>query len=167
AECKAMKDMDKFDCYPEDGANEQKCNSRGCCWLATKLKRNHDRDIRVPLNTPYCFYPASYPTYKYVNASETAFGSIIFLKRNYQSPYPNDAETLKMVVKYETQDRLHIKITNPLQNRYESPYPEVPIVDKADKNLNYEFIMDERKTGFKILRKSDNTTIFDTTGLRN
>lgn len=82
---------------------------RGCCWLPTKLKSFHTNNT-VPLNTPYCFYPRDFPTYKYLNSSETAFGSIIFVKRSYRSPYPNDVETLKITVKYETQERLHIKV---------------------------------------------------------
>lgn len=111
SECKVVKDINKFDCYPEDGATEEKCNARGCCWSTTKSKRFHNyKNMSVPLNMPYCFYPSNFPTYKYVNASETAFGLVIFLKRNYRTPYPIDAETLKMTVKYETQDRLHIKV---------------------------------------------------------
>lgn len=36
----------------------------------------------------------------------------------------------------------------------------MPIVDKADKDLMYKFVIDEN-AGFKILRKSDNTTMYN------
>lgn len=110
-ECKLVNDIDKFDCYPEDGASEENCIARGCCWVASQFNHIDKVNGTVPLNTPYCFYPANFSTYKYVNVSETAFGLIIFLNRSYRSPYPNDAEILKMIVKYENENRLHVKVS--------------------------------------------------------
>nr|XP_022907549.1 lysosomal alpha-glucosidase-like [Onthophagus taurus] len=163
-QCKIITDSEKFDCYPEDGANQQKCEERGCCWVSKKQQRIRNG---VPLDIPYCFYPGNYPTYKYVNITETAFGLVAFLKRNYRSGYPNDTEVLKMIVKFETDKRLHVKLTDSLVDRFETPYPELPIVDKSSTNLSYNILIDETSTGFKIVRKADNTTIFDTSRLRN
>lgn len=108
-QCRIVEDIDKFDCYPEDGASPENCNLRGCCWSPTKTKYPRG-NLTVPLNTPYCFYPANYPTYKFLNSSETAFGLVVFLKRNYRTAYPNDSEIIQMTVKYETQNRLHVKV---------------------------------------------------------
>lgn len=108
-QCKATKDANRFDCYPEDGASAQKCEARGCCWVPKKSKLKRKK-IDVPLNVPYCFYPPNYQSYKYVNMTYTAYGLEAYLKRSYRSPYPNDVETIKMVVKYETENRLHVKV---------------------------------------------------------
>lgn len=105
SQCKIIKDKDKFDCFPEDGASKEKCEARGCCWMPRKIRKN-----QVPLDVPYCFYPSNFPSYYYENITETAFGLVAFLKRNYRTPFPNDIETIKMIVKYETETRLHIKV---------------------------------------------------------
>lgn len=48
---------------------------------------------------------------------------------------------------------------DPVNSRFEPPYPEVPIVDRAAVNLSYIFEMDLFKPGFKVVRKADNTTM--------
>lgn len=108
-QCKLLSDADKFDCFPDDGANVESCEARGCCWIPAKTKpKNQD----VPLNTPYCFYPPNYNTYNYINVTETGFGLVAFLRRNYRTAYPDDIDVLKMIVKYESENRLHVKVRN-------------------------------------------------------
>ncbi|CAG9860741.1 unnamed protein product [Phyllotreta striolata] len=151
--CKSMTDVNKFDCYPGGAVDQQKCEERGCCWLP--------RSDGVPLNVPYCFYPSNYGGYSVVNVTGTSFGLTAFLKREYSTGYPGDVGVIKMVVKYESETRLRVKIVDPLSNRYECPYPEIPIVDKASINLMYRFEIDTFHRGFKVKRKSDDTIIFD------
>lgn len=105
-QCKLLNDTEKFDCYPEDGANVQACEARGCCWIPHKMKKKLD----VKLDVPYCFYPPNYNSYTYINVTETAYGLTAFLRRKYRSPYPNDVETIKMDVRFETSNRLHVKV---------------------------------------------------------
>ncbi|KAK9880765.1 hypothetical protein WA026_013086 [Henosepilachna vigintioctopunctata] len=119
------------------------------------------------LGVPYCFFANGFPTYNYVNITETAFGLVAFLKRSFRSAYPEDIETIKLVVKYETETRLHIKIIDPLQHRFEPPYPEIPIVDRAASNFKYKLLLDPIKPGFQVIRRSDNTIIFDALEFRN
>ena len=33
ATCTAMRNADRFDCFPQDGANQELCEARGCCWV--------------------------------------------------------------------------------------------------------------------------------------
>lgn len=33
AECSSFGNDDRFDCFPEDGATQEKCEARGCCWV--------------------------------------------------------------------------------------------------------------------------------------
>ncbi|KAJ8950170.1 hypothetical protein NQ314_008023 [Rhamnusium bicolor] len=159
-----LKDSDKFDCFPDDRPNSEGCEARGCCWIPAKTKPNN---LEIPLNVPTCFYPPNYNTYKYINVTETGFGLVAFLRRSYRTAYPDDVEILKMIVKYETENRLHIKIVDPVNFRFEPSYPEVPIVDRAAVNLSYVFEMDIFRPGFKVVRKSDNTIIFDANNFLN
>jgi lysosomal alpha-glucosidase len=161
--CKLTEENDRLDCFPENGANQQGCEARGCCWIPAKRKPK----IGVPLAVPYCFYPPNYATYNYLNVTETAYGLEAFLKRNYATAYPGDVEIIKLSARYETENRLRIKITDPLKNRFEPAYPEVPIVDKAATNLTYLFYIDSTKPGFRVIRKSDNVVIFDALNLPN
>ncbi|XP_060535181.1 lysosomal alpha-glucosidase-like isoform X2 [Cylas formicarius] len=163
-QCKLVSDDVRLDCYPENGANAEGCEARGCCWIPAKTK---PRNFETSLNVPYCFYPPNYESYKYINVTETAFGLVAFLKRTYRTAYPDDVETLKMIVKYETDDRLHVKFVDPYNFRYEPAYPEMPIVDSAAINLKYVFEMDIFRPGFKVVRKADNTTVFDSNNFLN
>lgn len=156
-QCSNFKDVDRFDCFPESGANQAACEARGCCWSPPAATASH----RVFLNVPYCFYPHGFSGYRYLNISTTAYGLEAYLNRTFRSPYPDDVQILRMIVKYEEENRLHIKIVDAEHSRYESPYPEIPLIDRAATEATYSLVIDQLKTGFKVLRKSDNTTIFD------
>lgn len=108
AQCKLLNDSEKYDCYPEDGANAGGCEARGCCWVPRQTKKN----LQVKLDVPYCFYPPNYDSYTYVNVTATAYGLTAFLRRKFQSPYPKNVETIKMDVRFETSTRLHVKVKN-------------------------------------------------------
>lgn len=91
----------------------QKLNLKVCFTYKVSKKKNYivtSGFKTVPLDTPYCFYPPNYNTYKIVNVSNTAFGLVAYLNRTYRTAYPDDVEVLQMTVKYETEDRLHVKV---------------------------------------------------------
>lgn len=48
-----------------------------------------------------------------------------------------------------------------MHNRFEPPYPEVPIVDRAATNRLYVLEIDALNdvNGFRVVRASDNTTM--------
>lgn len=105
AKCDFINDNDKFDCYPQKGANQKSCEDRGCCWSQPKAE--------VHLNSmsiPYCYYPKDYAIYNFVNLTVTDFGATGFMKAEYSSPYPKDVKLLQIDVKYETSTRLHVKV---------------------------------------------------------
>ena len=58
AQCSAVTDERRIDCYPEFGANQAGCESRGCCWgipaLAPEGTTSHDE---LGMGTPWCFFP--------------------------------------------------------------------------------------------------------------
>lgn len=162
-QCKKITTNMRFDCHPEAGANTASCEARGCCWIPAKkkLKLKDTFEASDTLNIPYCFYPSKYGGYKYLNVTKTAYGLDAYLKRTFKSPYPHDIEVVKMIVKFETETRLHVKLLDPNHARFEPPYPEIPIVDRAWANISYSFVIDPLKTGFKVIRKSDETIIFN------
>lgn len=81
------------------------------------------------------------------------------MQRTFKSAYPDDIKILKMIVKFEEENRLHVKLIDPENTRYETPYPEVPIIDGACRQTSYSFVMDHTKAGFKVVRKSDGTVM--------
>ena len=116
-QCAQISDAFKFDCHPEDGASESNCKARGCCWVPKKKKLlykeaiGNNRSLLSPLNVPYCFYPAAYGGYKFINITETLSGSVSFLQRTFKSPYPGDVAVIRMDIRYETEQRLRIKVS--------------------------------------------------------
>ncbi|KAF4522943.1 hypothetical protein B566_EDAN012638 [Ephemera danica] len=162
--CARIPDAYKFDCHPEDGADEKSCKARGCCWLPHgKSKELEDEEKRqVPLQVPYCFYPRNFGGYRYTNVSAETWGITAYMERAFYSPYPDDVPVLRMDIKMETQQRLHIKIFDPSSHRFEPPYPEVPQVKHAATHTDYNVLIDPARQGFKVIRKRTNATIFDT-----
>lgn len=105
--CSQIADAYRFDCYPEDGASEQNCLNRGCCWRPPSA----EVDGKVPLNIPYCFYPTNYG-YKLVSKEKTQTGYLLRLvKQGHPGPYGKDIENLTVDVRFETRERLHFKVS--------------------------------------------------------
>ncbi|CAG0918268.1 unnamed protein product [Notodromas monacha] len=154
-----MPEQLRFDCYPEGSTSKASCERRGCCWLPD-VKGDPARD--PPLNVPYCFYPALYPSYIVMNVSDAEYGKTLFLTRVYASGYPSDVPLLRVDVKFETDSRLRVKIYDPLKKRYEVPWPQVPDVRTAAKNPLYEFDYSFRPFGFRVIRKDNGQVVFDT-----
>uniref|UniRef100_A0A1B6D5E9 P-type domain-containing protein n=1 Tax=Clastoptera arizonana TaxID=38151 RepID=A0A1B6D5E9_9HEMI len=159
--CANIANVDRFDCFPQGKAEEESCKSRGCCWALPQEKINKSAD----LNVPYCFYPNSFNNYQYINVSVNDLGATAYLKILFSSPYPKDVELVKLDVMYETENRLHIKIYDANDKRFEIPFPDFPELRKAAKNTKYYVDIDKEEVGFRIVRKSNNQTIFDTQGL--
>ena len=100
----------RFDCHPDPGANPSRCAARGCCW--------HRRTVSKPtkkqrINIPYCFFPTNYNGYilDETRDTDTGFTSRVLRPRSSRSGWPDDVFELKLEVVYETQTRLHFKVT--------------------------------------------------------
>ncbi|XP_061715629.1 lysosomal alpha-glucosidase-like [Cydia pomonella] len=97
--CAQIEDNMRFDCFPQDGANEKDCVQRGCCWLPAKTQ-----------GAPYCYYPPQYDTYRFANMTETKHGATAYYQRMRPSGYPADFEIARMDFKYLSDDVLQIKV---------------------------------------------------------
>ncbi|XP_014672594.1 PREDICTED: LOW QUALITY PROTEIN: lysosomal alpha-glucosidase-like [Priapulus caudatus] len=128
----------KFDCYPEGGVTQEKCETRGCCWVIPDGAAGNEKPAengshwKVPLAEPYCYYPEDYPSYSMSDVRETATGYEAKLVRGVPSYYPDDILSLKLQVKLESRTRLHFKIFDPKQKRYEVPIETPDVSSKAD-----------------------------------
>ena len=102
----------RFDCYPEPGANSHRCAARGCCWhLRTVSEPTVSKKQRI--NIPYCFFPTNYNGYTLdqTRDTDTGFTARVLRPRSSRSGRPDDVFELKLEVIFETQTRLHFKVT--------------------------------------------------------
>lgn len=94
------KTVDRIDCYPErDGANEDSCLKRGCCWQETE-----------PNTAPFCFFSDNYG-YSVERVESTNTGMLVDVnKSNSTLPYPKEVHKLRMEVFYEKKYRIRVKV---------------------------------------------------------
>lgn len=150
--CDKFEDGDKFDCLPRGDVNEQNCAARGCCYVTSTVNK-----------VPFCYYPRDYNSYKYTNFNKTDNGFTATLSQQFKSPYPKDLPKLTLTASYLSDEVLLVTITDDKNTRYRVPFPELP--SQSHRHLDaplYEFRLNPNSTGFKIIRRSSNLTIFDT-----
>lgn len=85
------------------------------------------------------------------------------------SAYGPDYESLTLTVRYETDDRIRIRIVDSEGEAHVVPddvasWPEIGTSGSNNDSCNLSFEWEENPFSFRITRKSDNETIFDTTG---
>ncbi|XP_014207226.1 lysosomal alpha-glucosidase-like isoform X2 [Copidosoma floridanum] len=153
----------RFDCHPENGASESSCTQRGCCWNA--LHELH-YEKQVPLDVPYCYYPKNWSLYKYTNFSKSGndFTGLLQLQNN--SYYKEDLPLIQFESTEIDDTTLHVKIFDPTKKRYEPPFPvraDKPSVKKSYHPM-YELKMDENIPGFRVVRKGNQRSVFNSIG---
>jgi alpha-glucosidase (family GH31 glycosyl hydrolase) len=159
AKCKAT---ERFDCLPGRTVKSSECLRRGCCW-----------DDSVNDGSPQCFYPDGYILGYEVTSFGSSSGSLspgLTLNLSYskqshfspdQFPYPGLVKKLTVLVLFETSRRLHVKIFDPMEERYEVP---IELQDsKPDGNIrDYAFSYKDSPFSFAVTRVSTDTVLFDT-----
>ncbi|KAK2181122.1 hypothetical protein NP493_410g04035 [Ridgeia piscesae] len=149
-----MDDSARFDCHPDTGAHAAACEARGCCWApASTLK---------VIDVPYCFFPTNYNGYYLDQAKNTESGfSSRLLRPSYsKSGWPGDVFELQLEVAYETKTRLHFKIYDPNNKRYEVPIP-TPKVTEIPDALAYGVNVIPNPFGIAVFRKSTGAVLFN------
>ncbi|CAD5120509.1 DgyrCDS9075 [Dimorphilus gyrociliatus] len=147
----------KFDCHPDkaesDLALEENCKSRGCCYVPSK----------GDIDTPSCFFPANFNSYKMQTKSCAASGCRFLIKRAMPSGWPRDINEIRVDLTFG-EDIIRIKFTDPKDKRF-----EVPLVNhfkqKPFSNSQFQFDFVPDPFGIRITRRSTGAVIFDTTGL--
>ncbi|KAM9358900.1 sucrase-isomaltase, intestinal [Symphorus nematophorus] len=152
----SAEEKDRFDCYPEENADETKCKARGCIWMPSSLER-----------VPWCFYPNDYG-YATTKTEVTDSGMTVDISRNkkYRSsgrPGSPDIDTLRVEIRYHKSDMLQFKIWDPSTDRYEVPVPlSVPSSPEINESKRlYKVQITKNPFGIQVIRKSTGTKIWD------
>ena len=160
-QCEQSMDLARFDCHPDDGASQERCEARKCCWRLpmqqanlTEKHRTSFQDIGVPL----CYYPSDFPTYSIVSNETTDFGQRIRIIKLQTTFMPNDILDLTVDLIYETQQRLRIKIYDSANKRYEVPLAVPNVTQKADMT-DYDVMVKSNPFAIVVTRKSTGTTL--------
>lgn len=85
------------------------------------------------------------------------------------SAYGPDYETLTLTVRYETDDRIRVRIVDSEGEAHVVPddvasWPQIGTSGSNNDSCKLSFEWEENPFSFRITRKSDNEVIFDTTG---
>lgn len=131
--CDLIENVERFDCYPEDGSSQQGCEARGCCWSPPRRSASHRlTDI---LDVPYCFYPKDFPTYQVITSGLSNQGLVYALQKPNSTYRPNEILKLQATVSFDTKQRLRVRIVDPNEERY-----EVPLMNDNFKGQSRKFI---------------------------
>jgi hypothetical protein len=155
-QCDKSSDVARFDCYPEDGAAQDKCEARKCCW---RLPTQQSNLTSPPDPTvPPCYYPSDFPTYEVTSNERTDFGQRIQLFKSQTTYMPQDITNLTVDLIYETQQRFRIRIYDPVYKRYEVPL-QVPVVEKKADMTDYDVVIKSKPFAIVVTRKSTGVTL--------
>ncbi|CAL8092195.1 unnamed protein product [Calicophoron daubneyi] len=158
AECDAISTNGRVDCYPHEGASEEKCVHRGCCWSA---KNTNDPDM------PMCFFPRGYPAYSVTSVKSTDRGYYADLKKSRLDYIADEFAEVRAEIRHETKTRLRIRITAPAKgNRWEPPIPLGPQDANPPENTDYDVQLDKSPFGLTIRRNDQSKEVLlDSSGL--
>lgn len=150
-QCDQPSDVARFDCHPEDGATQERCEARKCCWKSPiqHLKSQNLNDISVPL----CYYPSDFPNYEVTSNDQTDFGQRIQIVKSQTIYIPNEILKLTVDLIFETQQRFRIRIYDPANKRYEVPI-QVPVVEKKADITDYNVVVNSKPFSLVVTRKS-------------
>lgn len=109
-ECTNVPRDRRFDCHPEDGASESACGERGCCWNPIK-GAPLEETTKVPLNTPYCYYPKGWHIYRYLNHTQIGNDFKGFMENYKDSVYKKDIKLIRMEATSIDMSILRVKVS--------------------------------------------------------
>lgn len=162
--CDISDNKKKFDCFPDyHGVNQRSCWSRGCCWRPTMdsyFYRDEDAKVR---GVPACFLPANYSGYRVTKVDQSRTGATLeLLKSSASLAWPREIRLLKVGVTFDSPYRLHFKIFDPQERRYEVPlnvHKPSRLTDISDCDYTVSYV--KEPFGLIVRRKSTNTIIFN------
>lgn len=155
----------RFDCYPERGVvvTREMCQARNCCFIpASPASSSSPRPTSGKNGIPWCFYPKEFPSYSLVSLNDTALGEKATLVRETKTYYPGDVLTLELEIRHETDERLRVRITDPLNSRFEVPIT-VPNATKKAESPAYSVELSRNPFGLIVKRSSTGTVLLNTT----
>ncbi len=160
-QCDQSSDVARFDCYPEDGAAQDKCEARKCCWRSpTQQSTLTAKHLTYPENVsvPCCYYPSDFPTYEMISNETTDFGQRIRLFKSQTTYMPQDITKLTVDLIYETQQRFRLQIYDSAFQRYQVPLQVPKVQQKADMT-DYDVVIQSKPFAIVVTRKSTGVTL--------
>ncbi|XP_030389756.1 lysosomal alpha-glucosidase isoform X3 [Gopherus evgoodei] len=145
----------RFDCAPEKLLSRAECEARGCCYVPVSPRG-------PATGQPWCFFPASYPSYKVENLSATETGYTASLTRTVPTFFPEDIMVLRLDVVFETDGRLHFTLRDPANKRYEVPL-ETPKARGQITSKLYSVQFSADPFGLMVFRESSGQVLLNTT----
>ena len=151
------KDGPRVPCGDEYIVSDNECSMMGCCWDYNDI-------------TPHCFFPI--PSYVVKSVSTTTHGLQVVLENQLVNAssaryLATPLSRLKLDLVRETSSRLHIKISDPGNPRYEIPESVLPLPSSPDKPLSnyyydYEIPSIGEKFHMAILDRYSRKVLFNT-----
>lgn len=110
--CSLIPEAWRFDCYPERGVvvTRELCEARNCCFIPASAPSSPSGRNGIP----WCFYPQDFPSYTLVSLNDTELGQKGTLVREVKTYYPADILTLEVEIRHETDQRLHVRVSDSL-----------------------------------------------------
>ncbi|KAG8002120.1 Maltase-glucoamylase, partial [Nibea albiflora] len=151
-----VEEYQRFDCHPEEAADEAKCKARGCIWKPSHMER-----------VPWCFYPEDYG---YITTATTNTSSGMTVDISQNKKYRNsgragspDIDKLRVEIRYHSSDMLQFKIWDPATDRYEVPVPlTVPATPETNESKRlYKVLITNNPFGIQVVRKTTGNVIWD------
>jgi len=144
------------------GVTQPECEAKGCCWSPIEDGSG---------NYPWCFYKDARSCGGYIVTSEQTTPLGVDLELSMPTGqgcqlYGEDVQSLLVRVEFETEHRLHVKISDLVTQRYEVPeqiFPR-PTVGSRPAMPAYTFTYTTAPFGFAVARRSTGEVIFNTTG---
>uniref|UniRef100_A0A7N9ALJ1 Alpha glucosidase 2 n=1 Tax=Mastacembelus armatus TaxID=205130 RepID=A0A7N9ALJ1_9TELE len=145
----------RFDCYPERGVvvTKELCEARNCCFIPASSPASSATRPSRRNGIPWCFYPSDFPSYSLVSLNDTSLGQKGTLVRNVKTYYPADILTLEVEIRYETNTRLRVRITDPMNSRFEVPI-SVPTATKKAESPDYIVEHSKEPFGLRVKRRT-------------
>uniref|UniRef100_A0A8C4SG27 Alpha glucosidase 2 n=1 Tax=Erpetoichthys calabaricus TaxID=27687 RepID=A0A8C4SG27_ERPCA len=153
--CNSIEVSHRFDCYPERQVvvTQDLCQARGCCFIQMPPTEK---------GVPWCFYPPDFPSYALDSLVDTDLGFMGNLVRKNETYYPKDVKNLQLDIMYETNTRLHVKVTDSSSKRFEVP---ISVPNATKKAIGPEYVVEFSKQPFGLIvkRLSSGTVLINTT----
>lgn len=146
-------DSYRIDCAPDGNMDKDLCESRGCVFMGTNEP-----------GAPVCFFPED-RGYAVNSLTPTSIGWDITLQKvGAEEVYSTPVDTVKVVIEMQTDERIHIKFTDPSNTRFEVPLEDLPSppVSAPSSPLYDISVSTEPVFSFAITRKSTGNIIYDT-----
>ncbi|KAK5868335.1 hypothetical protein PBY51_009361 [Eleginops maclovinus] len=153
-QCPNIPLAERVDCFPDAGASKLRCEERGCCWGPLDER-----------NVPWCFFPTNHGYTVESTEQPNPYVMNARLKRMASpSLFGADIPELSFHAEMQTNNRLHFKISDAQNKRFEVPHEHISsLTSEPSSPISNTLEMTSKPFGLVVRRKENNKVLFDTT----